>query len=274
MLVELMAVKKHNNILLVCDAGKYPHLVSPIIEKAKRILSSCTPLDPKRTHIQELTPTRIPSPVCMTKRGMQREDTLSPRTRREQLLDAKFEDDSFDQKVDTPQESEPIQMVSPKVSIETVPKIIHPLSSQSPLPDDVLLTPVKYPHQFCVSSPEHPDMEIKSLVEYISFINSPMNTDCNTYSTDKPNYIFPLPPKNIPTIQLPGVLVAKAEAQKLSTQAIRLLKISTSKSHGQNSVRLVLSFPRPSRMKSWEPDLVERSHSYWKNQELLRILQW
>ncbi|KAJ9053981.1 hypothetical protein DSO57_1019160 [Entomophthora muscae] len=42
------------------------------------MLSSCTPLDPKRTCIQGSTPTRTPSPVQMTKRGVQREDAPSP----------------------------------------------------------------------------------------------------------------------------------------------------------------------------------------------------
>ncbi|KAJ9053980.1 hypothetical protein DSO57_1019159 [Entomophthora muscae] len=59
------------------------------------------------------------------------EDLIS----QEQLLDAKFEDDSFDQKVDTPQEADPTQIASPKASVETVPKTIHPSSNQSSLQD-------------------------------------------------------------------------------------------------------------------------------------------
>ncbi|KAJ9050965.1 hypothetical protein DSO57_1009053 [Entomophthora muscae] len=198
MFVELMAVEKRNTKPPVQSTNKHPRLVSPIIEQAKRMLSSCTPLDPKRTCIQELTPTRAPSPVQMTKKGVPREDAPSPEDNagmrahlktfedaiqqlmdklanlsealgkdqhiaienkiseqldedmtklsslqsdpesmpvpvedlisQEQLLDAKFEDDSFDQKGDTPQKSEPIQMVSPKVSVETVPESVCPPS--------------------------------------------------------------------------------------------------------------------------------------------------
>ncbi|KAJ9088811.1 hypothetical protein DSO57_1019533 [Entomophthora muscae] len=79
MFVELMAVKKRDSTPLVRKAFKYPILVSPIIEKAKRLLSNCTPLDPKRTHISEPTPTRAPSPVQMTKQGVQREEAPSPK---------------------------------------------------------------------------------------------------------------------------------------------------------------------------------------------------
>ncbi|KAJ9048029.1 hypothetical protein DSO57_1039094 [Entomophthora muscae] len=194
MFVEMMAVEKRTATPPVHDAGKHPCLVSPIIEKAKRMLSSCILLNPKRTCIQEPTPTRAPSPVQMTKRGVQREDAPSPEDEdgmrvqlktfedaihklmdklanlskelgedqhiaienkigeqldepmaklpnlqsnsdsmpvtvedlisQEQLLDAKFEDDIFDQKVDTPQEADLIQIASPKVSVETVPKTI------------------------------------------------------------------------------------------------------------------------------------------------------
>ncbi|KAJ9072338.1 hypothetical protein DSO57_1028546 [Entomophthora muscae] len=63
MFVELMAVEKRTTTPPVHNAGKHPCLVSTIIEKAKRMLSSHIPLDPKRTCIQELTPTRTPSPV-------------------------------------------------------------------------------------------------------------------------------------------------------------------------------------------------------------------
>ncbi|KAJ9089672.1 hypothetical protein DSO57_1010375 [Entomophthora muscae] len=63
MFVELMAVEKCNTTSPVQSTNKHPCLVSPIIKKVKRMLSSCTPLDPKRTHIQEPTPTRAPSPV-------------------------------------------------------------------------------------------------------------------------------------------------------------------------------------------------------------------
>ncbi|KAJ9084012.1 hypothetical protein DSO57_1028640 [Entomophthora muscae] len=51
MFVELMAVEKHTATPPVHNAGKNFCLVSPIIEKTNRMLSSCTPLDPKRTHI-------------------------------------------------------------------------------------------------------------------------------------------------------------------------------------------------------------------------------
>ncbi|KAJ9070095.1 hypothetical protein DSO57_1011926 [Entomophthora muscae] len=192
MFVELMAVEKRTATPPVHNAGKHLCLVSPIIMKAKRMLSSCIPLDPKRICIQEPTPTRAPSLVQMTKRGVQREYALSPGDKdgmrvqlktfedaiqklmdklanlseelgedqhiaienkigeqldeamaklpnlqsnsdsmpvpiedlisQEQLLDAKFEDDSFDQKGDTPQEADLIQIASPKVSVETVPK--------------------------------------------------------------------------------------------------------------------------------------------------------
>ncbi|KAJ9072339.1 hypothetical protein DSO57_1028547 [Entomophthora muscae] len=132
-------------------------------------------------------PDSIPVPV---------EDLIS----QEQLLDAKFEDDSFDQKVDTPQEADPTQIVSPKVSVETVPKTIHPPSNQSHIPDNVLLTPVKYPKQLCTLPPEQPDMEMGPLVEHISFINSPIDTDDNPHPTDKPIYVSPQLPKSLPTI--------------------------------------------------------------------------
>ncbi|KAJ9072716.1 hypothetical protein DSO57_1024337 [Entomophthora muscae] len=156
-------------------------------------------------------PESIPVPV---------EDLIS----QEQLLDAKFENDGFDQKGDTSQESGPIQLSLPKVSVETVPKTIHPPSNQSPLSDDVLLTPVNYPQQFCTPPPDKPDMEAEPLVEHISFINSLMDTYDNPHPTDKPIYMSLQPPKSLPTIQLPGVPVTKAEAQKLSAQAMRLLE--------------------------------------------------
>ncbi|KAJ9049679.1 hypothetical protein DSO57_1021938 [Entomophthora muscae] len=63
MFVELMAVEKCNATPPVQSTNKHLQLVSPIIKKAKRMLSSCTRLDPKRTCIQEPTPTRVPSPV-------------------------------------------------------------------------------------------------------------------------------------------------------------------------------------------------------------------
>ncbi|KAJ9071362.1 hypothetical protein DSO57_1037682 [Entomophthora muscae] len=156
-------------------------------------------------------PESIPVPV---------EDLIS----QEKLLDAKFENDGFDQKVDTSQESEPIQLSLPKVSVETVPKTINPLSNQSPLSDDVLLTPVKYPQKFCTPPPDQPDIEAESLVEHISFINSHIDTNDNPQPTDKSIYMSLQPPKSLPTIQLPGVPVIKAEAQKLSVQAMRLLE--------------------------------------------------
>ncbi|KAJ9069105.1 hypothetical protein DSO57_1021890 [Entomophthora muscae] len=118
----------------------------------------------------------------------------------EQLLDAKFEDNNFDQKEDNPLKSEPIQMVSPKVSVETVPESVCLTSNQSPLLDDVLLTPVKYPQQPCNSPPEQPDIETGPLVEHISFINSPMDTDDNPHPKNKPVYDSPQPPKSLPTI--------------------------------------------------------------------------
>ncbi|KAJ9057632.1 hypothetical protein DSO57_1020625 [Entomophthora muscae] len=51
MFVELMAVEKRNATPPVQSTNKHPQLVSPIIKKAKRMLSSCTPLDPKCTRI-------------------------------------------------------------------------------------------------------------------------------------------------------------------------------------------------------------------------------
>ncbi|KAJ9068472.1 hypothetical protein DSO57_1028309 [Entomophthora muscae] len=146
-------------------------------------------LDDAMTKLPSLQsdPESMPVPV---------EDLIS----QEQLLDAKFEDNSFDQKEDTPQKSEPIQMVSPNVSVETVPESVCPPSNQSPLPDGVLLTPVKYPQQPCTPPPEQPDMETGPLVEHISFINSPMDTDDNPHPKDKPTYDYPQPPKSLPTI--------------------------------------------------------------------------
>ncbi|KAJ9061246.1 hypothetical protein DSO57_1022303 [Entomophthora muscae] len=62
MFVELMAVEKRNTTPPLQSTNKHPCLVSLIIKQAKRMLSSCTLLDPKRTCIQEPTPTRAPSP--------------------------------------------------------------------------------------------------------------------------------------------------------------------------------------------------------------------
>ncbi|KAJ9083187.1 hypothetical protein DSO57_1037253 [Entomophthora muscae] len=124
------------------------------------------------------------------------EDLIS----QEQLLDAKFEDDSFDPIVDALQEADSIQVASPEVSVETVPETICSPSNQSSLPGGVLLTPVKYPQQLFTPSPKQPDMESKTLVEHISFINSPMDTDDNPHPADKPAYTSPLSPKSLPTI--------------------------------------------------------------------------
>ncbi|KAJ9089671.1 hypothetical protein DSO57_1010374 [Entomophthora muscae] len=99
-------------------------------------------LDEAMTKLPSLQsdPESMPVPV---------EDLIS----QEQLLDAIFEDNSFDQKDDTPQKSEAIQIASPKVSVETVPESVCPPSNQSPLLDGVLLTPVKYPQQPCTPPP-------------------------------------------------------------------------------------------------------------------------
>ncbi|KAJ9083186.1 hypothetical protein DSO57_1037252 [Entomophthora muscae] len=79
MFVELMAVEKRDSTPLVPKVVKYSCLVSPVMEKVKRLLSTCTPLDPKCTHISKPTSTRAPSPVQMTKQGVQREEAPSPK---------------------------------------------------------------------------------------------------------------------------------------------------------------------------------------------------
>lgn len=91
-------------------------------------------------------------------------------------------------------------MASLKVNVEIVPESVCLPSNQSPLPDGVLLTPVKYPQKPCTPPPEQPDMETGPLVEHISFINSPMDTDDNPHPKDKPAYDSPQPPKSLPTI--------------------------------------------------------------------------
>ncbi|KAJ9048524.1 hypothetical protein DSO57_1034251 [Entomophthora muscae] len=78
MLMELMAVEKCVSTLPICTEVKHPQLFSPVIEKAKHLLSSCTPADPKNIHVAEPSPTCAPSPNCWTKAGICREDTLSP----------------------------------------------------------------------------------------------------------------------------------------------------------------------------------------------------
>ncbi|KAJ9054395.1 hypothetical protein DSO57_1015211 [Entomophthora muscae] len=78
MLMELMAVEKRVSTLPICTEVKHPQLFSPVNEKAKRLLSSCTSADPKRIHVAEPSPTRTPSPSCWNKAGIRREDTPSP----------------------------------------------------------------------------------------------------------------------------------------------------------------------------------------------------
>ncbi|KAJ9086214.1 hypothetical protein DSO57_1006415 [Entomophthora muscae] len=74
MLMDLMAVEKHVSTPPICTEVKHPHLFSPVLEKAKYLLSSCTQQIP-----MEPSPTCSPSPSFWTKAGICREDAPSPK---------------------------------------------------------------------------------------------------------------------------------------------------------------------------------------------------
>ncbi|KAJ9074280.1 hypothetical protein DSO57_1007970 [Entomophthora muscae] len=157
------------------------------------------------------------------------EDILS----REQQLDIKFEDDVIQPTQDPLLTTPMANRATAMVVVETAPESCAISSNGSPLPESVLLTPVKHKNFEVLPKISNMveitldtgqiDMETSLLVEHISYEKTPI--DINKTPSIQKRMIIPTSTKeHVPIIWLPINLASKAENLQLSAQAMELLK--------------------------------------------------